>query len=197
MEWQTIGRPYLDCSSGSTLFAYAIFFRKKIGPFLLPADKAKHCRISVKWCRSWSDVEFCAAWSGLHCLLRLVCLHTEAKYGKEIHYLEHSYRYSPPNTDFFFSYFSMTHYITKTCLYNVDPLKPQFYYYIAELGFTGVGYTLFFLFLLKNIHCGVGGGYPLELPHQGSSDEYPQSMFWAEIWKISEFLSEKFQFFGG
>ena len=35
--------------------------------------------------------------------------------------------------------------ITKTCLYNFDPLKPHFY--IVKLGFTG--YTLFFLFLLK------------------------------------------------
>ena len=25
----------------------------------------------------------------------------------------------------------------------------------------------------------------------------PQPMFWAEVWKISEFLSENFQFFGG
>ena len=31
--------------------------------------------------------------------------------------------------------------ITKTCLYNVDPLKPHFY--IANLGFTGV--YIFFL----------------------------------------------------
>ena len=44
--------------------------------------------------------------------------------------------------------------ITKTCLYNFDPLKPNFY--IVKLGFTG--YTLFFLFLLKNIDC----GYSLE-----------------------------------
>ena len=29
-----------------------------------------------------------------------------------------------------------THIITKTCLYNVDPLQPHFY--IAKLGFTGV-----------------------------------------------------------
>ena len=29
---------------------------------------------------------------------------------------------------------------------------------------------------------------------RGGSNEYPQSMFWAEIWKISEFLSESFQF---
>ena len=38
-------------------------------------------------------------------------------------------------------------------------------------------------------------GYSLEPPHRGGSNEYPQSMFWAEIWKISEFfLSENFQF---
>ena len=73
--------------------------------------------------------------------------------------------------------------ITKTCLYNVDPLKPHFY--IVKLGFTGV-YMIFF-FLLKNIDY----GYSLEPPRRGGSNEYPQSMFWAEIWKISEFLSEK------
>ena len=32
----------------------------------------------------------------------------------------------------------------------------------------------------QNIDC----GYLLELPLQGSSNEYPQSMFWAEIRKI-------------
>ena len=59
--------------------------------------------------------------------------------------------------------------ITKTCLYNFDPLKPHFY--VVKLGFTGVYITS--LILLKNIDC----GYPLELPHQGSSNEYPRSMF--------------------
>ena len=78
--------------------------------------------------------------------------------------------------------------ITKTCLYNFDPLKPHFY--IVKLGFTGV-YIIYFLFLLENIDC----GYSLEPPHRGGSNKYPQSMFWAEIWKISEFfLSENFQF---
>ena len=49
----------------------------------------------------------------------------------------------------------------------------------------------YFLFLLKNIDC----GYPLEPPRRGGSNEYPQSMFWAEIWKISEFfLYENFRF---
>ena len=39
-------------------------------------------------------------------------------------------------------------------------------------------------------------GYSLEPPRRGGSNEYPQSMFWAEMWKISEFffLSENFQF---
>ena len=59
--------------------------------------------------------------------------------------------------------------IMKTYLYNFDPLKSHFY--IVKLGFTG--YTLFFLFLLKNIDC----GYSLELPQQGGSNEYRQSMF--------------------
>ena len=37
--------------------------------------------------------------------------------------------------------------ITKTYLYNFDPLKPHFY--IVKLGFTGV--YIFFLFLLKAV----------------------------------------------
>ena len=76
--------------------------------------------------------------------------------------------------------------ITKTYLYNFDPLKPHFY--IVKLGFTGV--VIIFLISAQNIDC----GYSLELPLQGGSNEYPQSMFWAEIWKISEFLSENFHF---
>ena len=83
----------------------------------------------------------------------------------------------------------LSQFITKTYLYNFDPLKPHFY--IAKLGCLQ-GYTLFFLFLLKNIDC----GYSLEPPRQGGSNEYPQSMFCAEIWKISEFFIWKFSFFG-
>ena len=71
-------------------------------------------------------------------------------------------------------------YITKTCLYKFDPLKPHFY--IVKLGFTGV-YIIFHI-SAQNIDC----GYSLEPPHQGSSNKYPQSMFWAEIWQILEFL---------
>ena len=46
--------------------------------------------------------------------------------------------------------------ITKTYLYNFDPLKPHFY--IVKLGFTGV--YIIFLISAQNIDCG-----------------YPQSMF--------------------
>ena len=46
--------------------------------------------------------------------------------------------------------------ITKTCLYNFDPLKPHFY--IVKLGFTGV--YIIFLISNQNIDC----GYLLELP---------------------------------
>ena len=77
--------------------------------------------------------------------------------------------------------------ITKTYLYNFDPLKPHCY--VVKLGFTGVYIIL--LFLLKNIDC----GYPLEPPRRGGSNEYPQSIFWAEIWKILEFFIWKIAIF--
>ena len=91
--------------------------------------------------------------------------------------------------------------ITKTCLYNFDLLKPHFY--IVKLGFTGV--YIIFLISAQNIDC----GYSLELPHWGGSNEYPQSMFWAneavltstqnlcfeqKHKKCQNFLSENFHF---
>ena len=42
-------------------------------------------------------------------------------------------------------------------------------------------------------------GYSLEPPldeTRGGSNEYPQSMFWEEIWKTSEFFIWTFSFFG-
>ena len=59
--------------------------------------------------------------------------------------------------------------ITKTCLYNFDPLKPHFY--IVKLGFTRV--YIIFLISAQNIDC----GYLLEPPHRGGSNEYLLSMF--------------------
>ena len=83
-----------------------------------------------------------------------------------------------------------TPHITRTCLYNFDPLKPHFY--IVKLGFTGVHFI--FLISARNMDC----GYSLEPPHRGGSNEYPQSMFWAEIWKnIRNFYLKVFIFFGG
>ena len=76
---------------------------------------------------------------GKHCLLRAVCPNTSGQ----------------P--------------ITKTCLYNFDPLEPHFY--IVKLGFTGL--YIIFLISAQNIDC----GYSLELPRRGGSNEYPQSMF--------------------
>ena len=69
--------------------------------------------------------------------------------------------------DLFFVKFSYA--ITKTCLYNFDPLKPHFY--IVKLGFTGV--YISFHISAQNIDC----WYSLEPPRRGGSNEYPQSMF--------------------
>ena len=55
--------------------------------------------------------------------------------------------------------------IMKTHLYNFDPLKP--YFYIVNLGFTGV--YIIFLILLNNIDS--------EPPRRDGSNEYPQLMF--------------------
>ena len=67
----------------------------------------------------------------------------------------------------------------KTCLYNFDPFKPNFY--IVKLGFAGV-YIIFLISAQKHRLWVL------------VTNEYPQSMFWAEIWKISEFFIWKFSF---
>ena len=59
--------------------------------------------------------------------------------------------------------------ITKSYLYNFDPLKPHFY--IVKLGFTGV-YIIFFISVQKRRLWN-----SLEPPRRGGSNEYPQSMF--------------------
>ena len=76
--------------------------------------------------------------------------------------------------------------ITKTCLYNFDPLKPHFY--IVKLGFTGV--YIIFLISAQNIDC----GYSLEPPRRGGSNEYPNLCFEQKYKKYQSFLSENFQF---
>ena len=59
--------------------------------------------------------------------------------------------------------------ITKTCLYNFDPLKP--YFYTVKLVFTGV--YIIFIISAQNIDC----VYSLEPPLRDGSNEYLQSMF--------------------
>ena len=59
--------------------------------------------------------------------------------------------------------------ITKTCLYNVDPLKPHFYK--VKLRFTGV--NIIFLISAENIDC----GYSLE-PPLNNQTEYRCSNYW-------------------
>ena len=70
----------------------------------------------------------------------------------------------------------------KRYLYNFYPLKPHFY--IVKLGLTRV--YIIFLISAQNIDC----GYSLE----AGSNEYPQSMFWTGIYKISEFVIWNFPF---
>ena len=69
----------------------------------------------------------------------------------------------------------------------LTPLKPHFY--IVKLGFTGV--YIIFLISPQNIDC----GYSLEPPRRGGSNEYPQSVFWAEILKVSEIVIWKLSVF--
>ena len=56
-----------------------------------------------------------------------------------------------------------TGHITKTCLYNFDPLKP--YFYIVKLGFTKL-YIIFHISAQKH-----NFGYSLEPPRWGGSNE--------------------------
>ena len=64
--------------------------------------------------------------------------------------------------------------ITKTCLFkyteNFTTKKRKF----SDKKFQ------YFSYFAQNIECGCS----LEPPRQGGSNEYPQSMFWAEIWKL-------------
>ena len=68
----------------------------------------------------------------------------------------------------------------------LTPLNPTLYRKTEV--YRGIHY--FFLILLKTDCL-----YSLEPPRRGGSNEYPQSMLWAEIWKISEFFYlKKYQF---
>ena len=71
--------------------------------------------------------------------------------------------------------------ITKTFLYNVNPLKPNFYTVNLEL----TGYTLLFLFLLKSIDCGICYNRLAETVLTSTRNL---------LGKVSDFLSENVRF---
>ena len=77
--------------------------------------------------------------------------------------------------------------ITKTYLYNFDPLIPHFY--IAKLGFTGV-YIIFLISAQKHRLW-----YSLEPPRRGGSNGYPQYMFLSRnMKKYQNFYLKTFSF---
>ena len=77
--------------------------------------------------------------------------------------------------------------ITKTHLYNYDPLKPHFY--IEKTGvYRGIHYFSYF--------CSKHKLWVLvRTASRGGSNEYLQFMFWAEMWKLLEFFIWKLSFF--
>ena len=70
----------------------------------------------------------------------------------------------------------------------LTPLNPTFHIVKQE-------YTLFFLFLFKNLDC----EYLLQSPRQGGSNKYPQSMKYEKyqcfMWKFSDFGGQIFYIF--
>ena len=79
------------------------------------------------------------------------------------------------------------YYITKICLYNVDPLKPHFY--IVKLGFTGV--NIIFLVSAQNHRLWV-------LVRTASAVlTSTHNLCLEQKYEKYQFLSENFHFFGG
>ena len=78
--------------------------------------------------------------------------------------------------------------ITKTRLYNFDPLKPHFY--IVKLGFTGV--YIIFLISSQNINC----EYSLKPPRRVVLTSTHNLCFEKKYEKYQTFLSENFPLFG-
>ena len=76
--------------------------------------------------------------------------------------------------------------ITKTCLYNYDPLKPHFY--IVKLGFTGV--YIIFPISSQNHRLWVF----VSTASARRSNEYPQSIFEQKYEKCQSFFIWKNQF---
>ena len=91
-------------------------------------------------------------------------------------------------TFFIFNILHPSALITKTCLYNYDPLKPHFY--IVKLGFTGV--YIIFPISSQNHRLWV----LVSTASARRSNEYPQSIFEQKYEKMSEFFYLKNSVFG-
>ena len=72
------------------------------------------------------------------------------------------------------------HEAQKTINYENMPIQIYWKFYHPKHENFQIKNSDIFHISAQNIDC----VYSLELPHWGSSNEYPQSMFWAEIWKI-------------
>ena len=86
-----------------------------------------------------------------------------------------------------------SYYIYLASARKVYPSRKHTYIILTPLNPTFIylqGYTLFFLFLLKNIDC----GYALERPRRGGSNEYHNLCFEQKYEKYQNFLSENFHF---
>ena len=84
--------------------------------------------------------------------------------------------------------------ITRTCLYiyfllTPPPPPPPLKHHFDTVNWGLQEVYIIFLISAQNIDC----GYSLEPPRRGGSNEYPQSVLSRNM-KISEFLSENFQF---
>ena len=65
--------------------------------------------------------------------------------------------------------------------YENTPIQIYWKFYLQKnWKFSDIKISDIFHISAQNIDC----GYSLEPPRQGGSNEYPQSMFWAEIRKI-------------
>ena len=91
--------------------------------------------------------------------------------------------------------------LTSTCnvYLHVSPLHHEKHAYIILTPIKSTLYSktgvcrgmTYVSYFAKNIGC----GYTLEPPRRGGSNEYPQSMFWAEIWKNNRIFIRTFSFF--
>ena len=64
--------------------------------------------------------------------------------------------------------------------YENTPIQIYWKFYHQKMAIFQIKKSDIFHISAQNIDC----GYSLEPPRRGGSNEYPQSMFWAEITKI-------------